>query len=80
MGGPLVAVESPAQFDNKVKELDEALDLLDRMKSQARSLPISNPSPGHSISSTFGVRPDPLLGTPAMHSGMDFRAAAGSPA
>jgi len=79
MGGPLVAVESPALFDSKVKELDEALDLLDRMKSQARSLPISNPSPGHSVSSTFGVRPDPLLGTPAMHSGMDFRAPSGSP-
>jgi len=79
MGGPLVAVESPALFDSKVKELDEALDLLDRMKSQARSLPISNPSPGHSVSSTFGVRPDPLLGSPAMHSGMDFRAPSGSP-
>ncbi|MCX7304669.1 MAG: M23 family metallopeptidase [Hyphomicrobiales bacterium] len=80
MGGPLVAIDSPAQFDSKVKELDEALDLLDRMKSQARSLPIANPSPGHSISSTFGVRRDPLLGTPAMHSGMDFRAPIGSSA
>jgi len=80
MGGPLVAIDNPALFDNKVKELDDALDLLDRMKSQARSLPIANPSPGHSISSTFGVRPDPLLGTPAMHSGLDFRASVGSPA
>ncbi len=80
MGGPLVPIDSPALFDSKVKELDEALDLLDRMKSKARSLPISNPSPGQPITSSFGVRPDPLLGTPAMHSGMDFRAPTGSPA
>ena len=80
IGGPLVAINNPALFDSKVKELDEALDLLDRMKSEARRLPIANPSPGHSVSSTFGVRNDPLLGSPAMHSGMDFRAPAGSAA
>ena len=80
IGGPLVAINNPALFDSKVKELDEALDLLDRMKSEARRLPIANPSPGHSVSSTFGVRKDPLLGSPAMHSGMDFRAPMGSAA
>jgi len=80
MGGPLVAIDNPALFDTKVKELDEALDLLDRMKSQARRIPIANPSPGHGVSSSFGVRQDPLLGTPAMHSGMDFRAPMGSDA
>jgi murein DD-endopeptidase MepM/ murein hydrolase activator NlpD len=50
------------------------------MKSEARRLPIANPSPGHSVSSTFGVRKDPLLGSPALHSGMDFRAPMGSEA
>lgn len=74
MGGPLVPIDNPALFDTKVKELDEAIDLLDRMKSEARSLPIAAPSPGPSITSSFGVRKDPLLGTPAMHSGLDFRA------
>jgi murein DD-endopeptidase MepM/ murein hydrolase activator NlpD len=80
MGGPLVAIDTPAMFETRVKELDEALDLLDRMKSEARRLPISNPSPGSSVSSPFGVRQDPLLGQPAMHSGMDFRAQFGSDA
>ncbi len=80
VGGPLVAIDNPAMFDTKVRELDEALDLLDRMKSEVLNLPIANPSPGHSISSKFGVRKDPLLGSPAMHSGMDFRAPMGSDA
>ncbi len=80
IGGPLVPIDSPALFETKVRELDEALDTLDRLKSKARKLPIANPAPGHPVSSTFGVRTDPLLGTPAMHSGMDFRAPTGSQA
>jgi murein DD-endopeptidase MepM/ murein hydrolase activator NlpD len=50
------------------------------MKKEALRLPIANPAPGRSISSTFGVRKDPLLGMPAHHSGMDFRAPVGAPA
>lgn len=78
MGGPLIAVDDPSAFDARVKDLDEALDLLDKVKQKANRLPLANPAPGHSISSTFGVRRDPLLGTPALHSGMDFRLPLGS--
>ena len=80
VGGPLVPIDNQSIFDSKVKELDEALDALEKMRTEARKLPISNPAPGRSISSTFGVRKDPLLGTPALHSGMDFRAPLGSDA
>ncbi|MER9891996.1 M23 family metallopeptidase [Mesorhizobium sp. M0119] len=80
VGGPLIPLDSSLVFDSKVKELDEALDALDHLKKEARRLPLANPAPGHSVTSPFGVRTDPLLGTAALHSGMDFRAPIGMPA
>ncbi|MER9746725.1 M23 family metallopeptidase [Mesorhizobium sp. M0140] len=77
VGGPLIPVDSSMMFDSKVKELDEALDALDHLKNEARQLPLTNPAPGHSVTSPFGVRTDPILGTAALHSGMDFRAPIG---
>ncbi|MGX9572668.1 M23 family metallopeptidase [Mesorhizobium sp. f-mel] len=79
-GGPLIPIDSSMTFDSKVRELDEALDALDRLKTEARRLPLANPAPGRSVTSPFGVRTDPLLGTAALHSGMDFRAPTGMPA
>ncbi|MER9488532.1 M23 family metallopeptidase [Mesorhizobium sp. M0563] len=80
VGGPLIPLDSSLVFDSKVKELDEALDALDHLKKKARRLPLANPAPGHSVTSPFGVRTDPILGTAALHSGMDFRAPVGMPA
>jgi murein DD-endopeptidase MepM/ murein hydrolase activator NlpD len=77
-GGPLIAVDNATIFETRVKELDEALDALDAVKSKVRKLPIANPAPGLPITSTFGVRRDPILGMPALHSGMDFRAPTGT--
>lgn len=79
-GGPLIPLDSSMTFDSKVRELDEALDALDRLKTEARRLPLANPAPGRSVTSPFGVRTDPLLGTAALHSGMDFRTPTGMPA
>ncbi|WP_192253845.1 M23 family metallopeptidase [Mesorhizobium silamurunense] len=80
VGGPLVPLDSSMIFDSKVKELDEALDALDQVKKEARKLPLTNPAPGHTVTSPFGVRTDPILGTAALHTGMDFRAPIGMPA
>ncbi|RWL45585.1 MAG: M23 family peptidase [Mesorhizobium sp.] len=80
VGGPLVPLDPSMAFDSKVKELDEALDALDGVKKEARKLPLANPAPGHPVTSPFGVRTDPILGSAALHTGMDFRAPIGMPA
>ncbi|MDX8529454.1 M23 family metallopeptidase [Mesorhizobium sp. VK25A] len=80
VGGPLVPLDPSMAFDGKVKELDEALDALDQVKKEARKLPLANPAPGHTVTSPFGVRTDPILGSAALHTGMDFRAPIGMPA
>jgi murein DD-endopeptidase MepM/ murein hydrolase activator NlpD len=77
VGGPLIPVDGSTMFESKVKDLDEALDTLDQLKKEARRLPLANPAPGHVVTSPFGVRTDPIIGTAALHSGMDFRAPTG---
>ena len=80
VGGPLIPLDSSTMFESKVRDLDEALDTLDQLKSEARRLPLANPAPGHVVTSSFGVRADPIIGTAALHSGIDFRAPVGMPA
>ncbi|OQM76671.1 M23 family metallopeptidase [Manganibacter manganicus] len=77
VGGPLIPIDDRMIFDAKVKELDEALDALEQVKEEARRLPLANPAPGHTVTSPFGVRSDPMIGTAALHPGMDFRAPVG---
>ncbi len=79
-GGPYIPANEGAKitaFDQEVEKLDQALTLLDHMKSEARHYPIGNPVPGSDTTSRFGYRKDPLLGTQAFHSGIDFRAETG---
>jgi murein DD-endopeptidase MepM/ murein hydrolase activator NlpD len=79
-GGPYIPAnegEKITAFDKEVERLDRALDMLDHVKNQARRFPIGNPLPGSETTSHFGYRKDPLLGTQAFHSGIDFRAEIG---
>lgn len=80
-GGPFLAPPHGIDpFEEKVQELDQALNALDSAKALTQSLPLANPAPNRSITSTYGVRKDPLLGRPAMHAGIDFRVPVGVPA
>ncbi len=77
-GGPLITV-GLAKFNTELKQLDEALKVLETIKDNARLLPIGTPLPGAKVTSRFGMRRDPILGSRAMHTGMDFRAPLGAP-
>ncbi len=79
LGGPLIAVDGKQMFEARVEQLDDALGRLEAVKKTAMLLPIHNPAPGYAVSSSFGIRRDPLLGTPALHAGMDFRVPYGMP-
>lgn len=78
-GGPLLPVDASHAFEARVRELDEALEKLDAVQSMAKMVPIHNPVPGKPVSSSFGVRRDPIVRRPAMHAGIDFRAPVGTP-
>jgi murein DD-endopeptidase MepM/ murein hydrolase activator NlpD len=81
-GGPFIAADSAEAmggFNAQVQDLDTALNRFRQAKRQARRYPLASPTPGADITSTFGARRDPLLGTAAFHSGMDFRGSVGEP-
>jgi murein DD-endopeptidase MepM/ murein hydrolase activator NlpD len=81
-GGPFIAADSAeamASFRAEVEGLDSALNYLKKARKAVRLFPFANPAPGSEITSSFGARKDPLLGTAALHSGMDFRASIGDP-
>jgi murein DD-endopeptidase MepM/ murein hydrolase activator NlpD len=89
-GGPLIPIPLPAsephatkaaahEFDIELAALDTALDRLEAAKALARKVPIATPVPSEGVSSGFGARRDPILGTPAFHPGMDLVAIFGTP-
>jgi murein DD-endopeptidase MepM/ murein hydrolase activator NlpD len=79
-GGPLILANASrvTDFNSSIFYLDAALEDLEQARRIANSAPIAHPAPGMPVSSSFGIRRDPLLGLLAFHSGIDFRAANGS--
>ncbi|PZO80520.1 MAG: peptidase [Mesorhizobium amorphae] len=77
-GGPFIPASAESAFDAKVRNLDEALEALEDAKADVAALPLANPAEGRAITSTFGLRRDPLIGATAMHAGIDFRTPTGT--
>jgi murein DD-endopeptidase MepM/ murein hydrolase activator NlpD len=83
MGGPFVPVKLSADaspFDRQLYRINITRAQMDRMTRTLALVPYRKPVIGEvEFTSGFGVRSDPFLGRPAMHTGLDFRAQMGDP-
>lgn len=83
MGGPFVPVKLPADasaFDRQLYRIQTTRAQVERLNQTLTLVPYRKPVVGEvEFTSGFGVRSDPFLGRPAMHTGLDFRAATGDP-
>jgi murein DD-endopeptidase MepM/ murein hydrolase activator NlpD len=83
MGGPFVAVKLTADagpFERQLYRINTSRAQVERLNRTLALVPYRKPVIGEvEFTSGFGVRSDPFLGRPAMHTGLDFRAASGDP-
>jgi murein DD-endopeptidase MepM/ murein hydrolase activator NlpD len=83
MGGPFVPIKlSPdaSPFDRQLYRINLTRAQMDRLNRTLALVPYRKPVVGEvEFTSGFGVRSDPFLGRPAMHTGLDFRASTGDP-
>jgi murein DD-endopeptidase MepM/ murein hydrolase activator NlpD len=83
MGGPFVPVKlSPnaGAFERQLSRINITRAQVERLNRTLALVPYRKPVIGEvEFTSGFGVRSDPFLGRPAMHTGLDFRAATGDP-
>lgn len=82
-GGPFVPIKLPGEgngFANALTRVNIARAQAEQLGRSLVWVPVRKPVTGEiDISSTFGVRVDPFLHVPAMHTGIDFRGDAGDP-
>ena len=82
-GGPFVPVGAAAGvnvFDRQIQRVGLAKAQVERLSRTLVAVPVRKPLPGDvETTSGFGVRMDPFLRSPAMHTGLDFRGDTGQP-
>ncbi|MGB3271764.1 MAG: M23 family metallopeptidase [Xanthobacteraceae bacterium] len=84
IGGPFVPVKPGAgnvNFERQLSRVSASRAQTEKLTQVLAHVPYRKPVTGPvEFSSGFGVRTDPFLGRPAMHTGLDFRASTGEPA
>ena len=83
VGGPYDPLMPPrpgaSAFDRAVYQVDLARAHIDRYEQALLYVPVHKPLGVMEVTSPFGMRSDPFLGTPEMHTGIDLAGAIGEP-
>ena len=84
VGGPFIPVRPPqsgaSAFERQLYRINIARAQIDRYSRALVSVPVRKPVIGEvDMSSPFGMRMDPFLGRPAIHTGIDLRGDVGEP-
>lgn len=81
-GGPYVPAShsAPSAFERQLYRINLARAQVEKLNRTLVSVPVRRPMAGDiETTSGFGMRMDPFLRTPAMHTGLDFRGDVGDP-
>ncbi|WP_237154011.1 M23 family metallopeptidase [Oryzibacter oryziterrae] len=78
VGGPFIPMGSAEALNSAIADAGAAFDRLRRVKSAAAAMPLTRPLPNAEMTSNFGSRRDPFLGSLAFHAGIDFRSPVGT--
>ena len=83
VGGPFVPLtlrKDAGAFERQLYRINVARANVEKLTRTLGAVPVRKPIMGEiDLSSGFGVRSDPFLGRPAMHTGLDFRSSTGDP-
>ena len=84
IGGPFVPLKAPrsgaSAFDRQIYRINVARAQIDKYTRTLVNVPVRKPVVGEvDMSSPFGMRMDPFLGGPAIHTGIDLRGDVGDP-
>jgi murein DD-endopeptidase MepM/ murein hydrolase activator NlpD len=81
VGGPFVPAKITPEnvaFERQLLRISTARTHVDRLTRALAAVPVRKPVPGEiDTTSGFGMRVDPFLHIPAMHTGLDFRGETG---
>lgn len=85
IGGPFVPAKPPSnkadQFERDLFKVNLTRARFERTLQQLRTIPLRKPVEGEiDMSSPFGMRMDPFMRGPAIHTGVDLRGEIGEPA
>lgn len=78
VGGPFIPISGAMALNEAIDEADKAFDRLAMTRDAVGRLPFIRPLPNAEMTSNYGSRRDPFLGSLAFHAGIDFRSPVGT--